>query len=414
MDDPFVNQAYTQDSDVMSGQRSALPQRASVRMPPAARGTTHSQHPLPPIRNQRYPENKNQPIIRVQPPSLAGQVSKRPEEYAQARALNDPRAAARAHIRDPHPYTGFTAPGNKTEILMQCLQKINTEKSRPNTGRTVLYDPVAQQGSKNSSLHADSLAQTSTPTRIVRPPGLDSAGFHHDLLRASDPLPPMAHEGEMMGSAQTAPITEQQLPLSLSTGFSDLGQLNQGPHSSNTFANPLTYDQSSLTQEQEQREIEILAWFTDKQVSREHVRALLERSTLLTQPKTLSTPPQEQRPLAPIGSGRRSHLPSSNQTPSNLSNQSLKSQQSIANDLMAPTLANLHLHALKDPTNPFTRYAQPPAWCIDSTSGGRQSLMGETEWNPPPRVGRDPRYPTTFHEGRPTYFEEVGRVGGRR
>ena len=60
----------------------------------------------------------------------------------------------------------------------------------------------------------------------------------------------------------------------------------------------------------------------------------------------------------------------------------------------------------------FGRFARVPEWCIDKSPGGNDSYFGD--WgSPPSRVGRDPRYRPTYHEGRFTVFEEPDRQGGR-
>lgn len=60
----------------------------------------------------------------------------------------------------------------------------------------------------------------------------------------------------------------------------------------------------------------------------------------------------------------------------------------------------------------FGRFARVPEWCIDKSPAGDQSFFGD--WGvPPSRVGRDPRYRPTFHEGRFTVFEELDRRAGR-
>ena len=161
MDDPFVAQfqrsgAYTSDNEM------TIPTRANVKMPPAVKGTarhastgygpasivSHMQAAI--LRANAHPMNNL--------PTLAGQVTKRPEEYAEIRAMNGPRRpsiqttavmppprseqstqnqAGPATPRDPHPYTGFTAPSSKTQLLMQTVgDTYNTDNS--SSGRTVL------------------------------------------------------------------------------------------------------------------------------------------------------------------------------------------------------------------------------------------------------------------------------------
>ena len=392
--------------------KAALDPRAAVRMPPAVKGTLDRAYRFPSGSNfstQNHPTDAH-----VSPPTLAGKVSKQPVDYAESRALNDPKAASRVHVRDPHPYTGFIAPSNKTDMLMQSLERLKMGDDSA-SARTVLYDPVAQSGSKNSSTRTDSTVLPSLPIRPIRPAGTDLHDFQRDLLRLSDPLPPMVQqEGspESFGVScrNHGDITENP-PQGLEAQQIELSNIYQSANASlesQVFGNSPT---------QKEKDAALMAWFTGKNPKHEHMRDILERGSLATQ-ETMSTPPQQRTILAPIGCGRKGQQSfSSNSGLTNYQTDSsakIMAERRAANDIMAPVLANLHDHMANDPNDPFTRYAQPPAWCIDTTPGGNKSLMGETEWNPPPRVGRDPRYPTTFHEGRPTYFEEVGRGGGRR
>lgn len=59
----------------------------------------------------------------------------------------------------------------------------------------------------------------------------------------------------------------------------------------------------------------------------------------------------------------------------------------------------------------FAKFGQPPAHATDYSSNGNNSLFG-TEWNPPARVGRDPRHQTTLHDGRPTLFMDPPSASG--
>ena len=428
MDDPFVNQTYISGLDGTSSHRPALFPRASVRMPPAVKGTMTSQHRYLSSAGQSHEDSSSQQSGRIRPPSLAGQVSKRPEEYAGARALNDPTAAAKGYVRDPNPYTGFSAPSNKTEMFMQSLEeKLTAGGNGPNTGRTVLYDPVTQGTSRKTSLQTDPTKPTLS-NRNLQQPGFGPLNFQHDLLKASDPLPPMANEGENIESVETVRPSNQQASFSPPSELvKDQAQLKTEPYSSNHLIEALTKDSPPLSQEQ--KDAELIAWFTSKPPTHEYIRTLLEHSNpaaLLPNNRPSTPLSHQQRTLpAPIGSGRRSHMHSQSST-SSIIHPSTPAVQppttasvAAASTLLAPAIANLHLHALNNPTNPFTRYAPPPAWCVDPSIGGGsgESFFGEEDWNPPPRVGRDKRYPVVIHEGRATYFESFGgggRIGGRR
>ena len=75
-------------------------------------------------------------------------------------------------------------------------------------------------------------------------------------------------------------------------------------------------------------------------------------------------------------------------------------------DLMGPVMARLSSYRAGEDPGPLQRYSQPPAWCIDHSEAGRRSFFNDNWGDVPKRVGRDPRYQQTMHEGRSTYFED--------
>ena len=415
MDDPFVNQAYLSAYNKGPHQKPALNQRAAVRMPPAVKGTLDRAYRFP--TGSDLSNQSHSTFAQVPPPSLAGQISRQPVEYAESRALNDPKAASKTHVRDPLPYTGFTAPSSKTEMLMQSLENLKIEGEVPSSGRTVLYDPLRQSASRRSSTRTECTVLPSYPAHLVRPNGTQTPDFQRDLLKLSDPLPPMTQQDDHSTSRDGSRYTSSGIKLNEPSGLdTQQSQLHGIYQSSNVSLESSVPNENSS---QEEKHAALMAWFSGKNPRHEHVREILERRTTAAQDTVSTSPPPQQRTMfAPIGSGRNGQQPVGGNRGSAASNTdsatAIKAEQRAANDIMASVIANMYEHMLNDPKDPFTRYAQPPAWCIDTTPGGNKSLMGETEWNPPPRVGRDPRYPTTFHEGRPTYFEEVGRGAGRR
>ena len=82
-------------------------------------------------------------------------------------------------------------------------------------------------------------------------------------------------------------------------------------------------------------------------------------------------------------------------------------------DLIAPVIANLSSYRAGEDPSPLQRYSQPPAWCIDNSEAGRKSFFNDNWGDVPKRVGRDPRYQQTMHEGRSTYFEDLNPSGRR-
>ena len=93
------------------------------------------------------------------------------------------------------------------------------------------------------------------------------------------------------------------------------------------------------------------------------------------------------------------------------SNEEIRKRAEI--DIMASILANLATYEAGEAPNLCQRYSQPPAWCIDHTEAGRKSFLNDNWGDVPKRVGRDPRYQLTVHEGRSTYFEDPNYTGRR-
>ena len=113
------------------------------------------------------------------------------------------------------------------------------------------------------------------------------------------------------------------------------------------------------------------------------------------------------QPYNGTGSSTRntsSPFASTNLAISPLSDEEIRRRAAI--DVMAPVLANLASYRAGEDPGPCQRYSQPPAWCIDHSETGRKSFMNDNWGDVPKRVGRDPRYQLTMHEGRTTYFED--------
>lgn len=107
--------------------------------------------------------------------------------------------------------------------------------------------------------------------------------------------------------------------------------------------------------------------------------------------------------MSPIGTGRPHAGRASRSTrPSFLEDAAMTALQHMK-DYKEIAQANGH--------DGFTKFGQPPAHAIDYSANGNKSLFG-TEWNPPARVGRDPRHQTTMHDGRPTMFMDPPSASG--
>lgn len=288
-------------------------------------------------------------------------------------------------LRDTKPYTSFAA--DKKELLLKNLNDVVASSmiqgSLPIATRTVLYDPAAREAEKQApdssvgGVFQETQGEGGNP--LVSAAGKES-------LKTSDPLPwtdrpvkihdtvppltPVAH----LSLLQKSLTTQMPLTSPVDGTFEDAHQpflnglgLNhpQGVH--------INVDQDSV----ENAEV-----MKDRGMTCEGVND------------------------SQCGKGE---LPACNGSPG-----SLAATQPIS-WLMEAAYHNLIRYLDKSDRDYFKRYAQVPEWCIDKSPGGDQSFFGDWgAWGPPPpRVGRDPRYRPTFHEGRYTVFEEIGRRGGR-
>ncbi|KAI4254776.1 MAG: hypothetical protein L6R42_007044, partial [Xanthoria sp. 1 TBL-2021] len=73
--------------------------------------------------------------------------------------------------------------------------------------------------------------------------------------------------------------------------------------------------------------------------------------------------------------------------------------------LLGPVMVNLRSYTEDSGPVYFNKFTKAPAWAVDGGAEGNKSFFEETWGKPPSRVGRDPRYRPTFHEGRYTVFE---------
>ena len=81
-------------------------------------------------------------------------------------------------------------------------------------------------------------------------------------------------------------------------------------------------------------------------------------------------------------------------------------------DIFSGLITTLHDYKAGDSGDYGARFSDPPAWAIDNGPGGNKSLFDPTWKEVPKRVGRDPRYQGTMHEGRMTYFENLENLSG--
>ena len=530
-------------------------------MPPAVKGTVAHN---PYGQSTRTQTQSGSAAFNADPmsnlPSLAGQVSKRPQDYAESRAMNGPRKTsqsqtviptrqiahgAQAHAqaspatRDPHPYTGFTAPSSKTEFLMQTVSDNHNADNMSSSGRTVLYDP----GPSQTTTRKGSLVSTASGAAGGRRPSVLDLTHGHEMQAGYE---------EPLDTSTTIRGVYRNGNYMLSSNYGNQSTyataahnkaLTQGKAGEAEYAAAVDLN-SGLTDNEEDAEVELTAeerakrdweWFTAPNPAAVKVKGWIESaypdlaaaatgtSIHASSNAHLSTPSS----VLPIGSGRRGQTGasvSSTASPSKIlserekvkserekaisekekAKEKMKGEQAAAVALLAPALSNMAIHRDNDHRNPFTQYENPPAWCVDNTEtspstltagwrggsgggtagssfisqrvlgsgsaavrmpsvspgrgrmvegggygvesgaggygggtiahphgggtphtgatgarpspggtpGGYKSLLGENQWNPPRRVGRDPRYPVSWLDGRVTRFEDVTGVGG--
>lgn len=330
--------------------------------------------------------------------------------------------AATSYVRDPMPYTGFTNTSSKRDLLLQNLNEV-VESSKaqgdlPSSTRTVLYDPVGRDSSNNGS--STVTQSTLKPQARSYPCSSDQSAARAtpesdpDMLKASDLLPTDQHQEGNSTTPQPAPATADitdwsghRAPPAFPPGlYDDCLAYNSG----NEFIESMI---GSAPRGAEQLSQEAAAAFfnTKRSVAEEDIREKLLRKAGLT--KLPDLPFQASDPWQPpIAFGRQKNAqPAPIGSERSAAQAAKEKEQRDAVDIFAPVIANLQSHKTRDY---FSRYADPPAWCVDNSAEGNKSFFEKGAWgNPPPRVGRDPRYRTTLHEGRPTYFEDP-QTGGRR
>lgn len=352
-DDPFTEpplaSAYRSTDSAYPYNSIPTPRAA----PPAVKGTTSAEF--------RFPQS-------YQPHNFASpQYSNPKPEQTQAGVPTNVLRSNPPYQRDPLPYSSFLSRNNlgphKKEMLLQNLENVvessKTEGHLPSSTRTVLYDPLALSGLKPaqpSPTEAAFKRAQEEATKRSRTSVLTLGITEQERLEISDPLPwtdrPVSIEDSptlitQASLSKKAPTQSEHLAV----GFV------QSPPSRFAVQPPPkrhTYDQ-------------IESWWSDRS----------RRDSLLQGQPTI---PPHSKPTA----------------------------AEIARGVMLPAYKTLLGYVETTERDNFGRFCRVPEWCIDRTPGGSQSFYGD--WGvPPSRVGRDPRYTPTFHEGRYTVFEEPSR-----
>lgn len=366
-DDPFVEQPSKMQSGLYDplGQDQQL-NRGNNDLPvqPASAGSFSHEFRPPVFPQLSLSQFSSQPVSKARTDR---------EDLAHVTVQNNQQ------LRDGKPYTSFAA--NKKELLLKNLNDVVASSmiqgSLPTATRTVLYDPAVREAGKQA---LDSSAGESFQTAQ----GEGGKNSHapapgKESLRASDPLPwtdrpvnihdtvsLLASPGQLFLATKSS---SEQMPLTIHIDepFDDV-------HT--PFLNGLNHP----------RGVQINL----DQTSVENAEAVEDQG---------------------LNCGDDSHYQrSKGESPAG----STAATQPVS-WLMEAVYHNLSRYLDKSDRDYFGRYARVPEWCIDKSPGGDQSFFGDWgAWGPPPpRVGRDPRYRPTFHEGRYTVFEEIGRRGGR-
>lgn len=352
-DDPFTEpplaSAYRSTEPVYPYNSIPAPRAA----PPAVKGTTNAEFRFP---HSYQPHNHASPQ----------QSTPKPEQTQTGVHTNVLRNNP-SYQRDPLPFSAFLGRNNlglhKKEMLLQTLENVvessKTEGHLPSSTRTVLYDPLALSALKPaqpSPTEAAFKRAQEEATKRSRTSASTLGITEQERLEISDPLP----WTDRPVSIEDSPTLITQVSLSkkapaqsdhLAVGFV------QSPPSQFAVQPP----PPRHTPEQ------VESWWFDRS----------RRDSLLQGQPTI---PAHSKPTA----------------------------GEIARGVMLPAYKTFLGYSETTERDNFGRFCRVPEWCIDRTPGGSQSFYGD--WGvPPSRVGRDPRYTPTFHEGRYTVFEEPSR-----
>lgn len=286
---------------------------------------------------------------------------------------------------------------SKKEMLLQNLnQVVESSKAKgdlPNANRTVLYDPFAPDTGNDPQ------------SGYVGTRGKQSEGGK-DFLKTSEP------EGYPGVNVVTSPFAY---------GFEEpeAPQFPPGLCKGNEYIYSLAHPPKPAKRSAE----ELDSWWKNDTRAQAIPRAVMDD---LANTRFSTDPPGYRSTSDSFGSLAS---PASNKTGSSLapigSERSAKTVGSHplvnANEdlgvLMKQACVNLMSYVVpseKSQDDYFgqCRFAQVPEWCIDKSPNGNDSFFGD--WGvPPSRVGRDPRYRPTLHEGRYTVFAEMKPGSGR-
>lgn len=349
-----------------------------------------------------------------QQPVYVQQFNAKPQQgqtnYLSAVAKSQHVPSVSPHQRDPMPYTGFAA-SSKKELLLQtfndAVESSKAEGSLPTSTRTVLYDPVAREHT-NQAQPTTGLKQKSQTYPPISGQSIAPSECEKEVLMASDPLP---WKDRLVGVySMTSPVdTERSFARPGGWPTSQLPPPGLHPeHREKADIWSLVPKPKPAGRSFEEAE----KWFRRDARGLDGLEIYLE-SAAANQRLAKDVTAQSDTKKVPeryiSGSSNWSETSALTLVPEKGRN------TDIANHLMGPVLGNLQSYA-KDSAGPevdhFGRFGRVPEWCIDNGPGNNTSFFGD--WGvPPSRVGRDPRYRPTFHEGRYTVFDPMVRRGAR-
>ncbi|KAL8817733.1 MAG: hypothetical protein Q9223_003493 [Gallowayella weberi] len=386
-DDPFMDMPQTAfrlpshiiDHQPASDTDAAL--RSANTTPPAVAGAMDYEFKFP----TEHHECRSIPL----PPGLPV-----PSTYEQTTSVTgrEPPPTADIHQRDPKPYTSFARSSGNGDLSTKekVLQNLHQVLDRPKAGaeilpstRTVLYDPIAQATSVSNLTHGHTVSQSG-----------------EDILRASDPLPWKDRRVDIYNMEPAG-----STPPRFTDGRPPVAQVSE--FGGNAYIRALVKQPYPA----EERQKETDAWWFHDGRGQEYVRKYLEQVAADHRMiKSMQEYETRKKSLERQANFRDDRLDSSH-----LSTGPEAARAADAfNQLMGPVVANLRSYADDSGQSYFNKFTKAAAWAVDGSMEGNKSFFGEDWGKPPSRVGRDPRYRPTYHEGRYTVFEPTdGRVSGR-
>ncbi|KAL8699603.1 MAG: hypothetical protein Q9201_005917 [Fulgogasparrea decipioides] len=374
----------------------------------------------------RFPTEQQQSHTVPHPPGLPNRPAHLPAvpDEQNSATNRQPAPTADTHQRDPKPYTSFaksTIDSSKRDQLMHHLQEVvdvaKAEGNLPSSSRTVLYDAVARDITETSGVYGrnvDDYLPPSTKTAMYDPTARDATGTTgahratisqsgNDFLQTSDPLP---------WKNRPVDIYNMVPPASVPPGFGGNDRA-LAVVAGNAGLQGNAYIQSLVpqTRSSEQRLKDTEAWWHYDGRGQEPVRAYLEHVADEHRKKKIGRDYESiKKALERQASFRDDWSDQSDST----TVPEARTAGDVINRLMGPVMASLHSYVQEGGPSYFNKFSKAPAWAVDGGIEGNKSFFGEDWGKPPSRVGRDPRYRPTFHEGRYTVFEpNDGRVSGR-